>query len=406
MGDFFNLDNKFFQGLSKVVDCVILSVLWVFCCIPMATTFFLAWQSASVFGWILCWLTSFLAGPATTALYYAVNKVIRHGRSYLWKEYWHAFKSNFKQAALAALILTGVVLFLGLDCYIMYQFAAQGQKSGVLYVVFLVLIVLVVMLAVYLFAYMARFENSLGQSFKNAALIADIAVTRGLPDHAATVAIATAMQESRLTNLDYGDLDSLGLFQQRPSQGWGTAEQVSDMTYATNIFYDHLLQVPDWETIPVEDAAQEVQRSGYPELYAAWDAMARAWASGLTGERSAGVTCALEPATSSDADGLVAAIGGTLPNVNVSVVPPNGKTGTNNGAATNTASTTLTITLPDGLSADNRTRLCWQTAGWLVTHARQYGIDALHADGMDWNRKAGTWIGTETAEQTITFTLA
>lgn len=241
---------------------------------------------------------------------------------------------------------------------------------------------------------------------QNAALIANIAVTRGLPDHAATVAIATAMQESRLTNLDYGDLDSLGLFQQRPSQGWGTAEQVSDMTYATNIFYDHLLQVPDWETIPVEDAAQEVQRSGYPELYAAWDAMARAWASGLTGERSAGVTCALEPATSSDADGLVAAIGGTLPNVNVSVVPPNGKTGTNNGAATNTASTTLTITLPDGLSADNRTRLCWQTAGWLVTHARQYGIDALHADGMDWNRKAGTWIGTETAEQTITFTLA
>lgn len=241
---------------------------------------------------------------------------------------------------------------------------------------------------------------------QNAALIANIAVTRGLPDHAATVAIATAMQESRLTNLDYGDLDSLGLFQQRPSQGWGTAEQVSDMTYATNIFYDHLLQVPDWETIPVEDAAQEVQRSGYPELYAAWDAMARAWASGLTGERAAGVTCALEPATSSDADGLVAAIGGTLPNVNVSVVPPNGKTGTNNGAATNTASTTLTITLPDGLSADNRTRLCWQTAGWLVTHARQYGIDALHADGMDWNRKAGTWIGTETAEQTITFTLA
>lgn len=140
---------------------------------------------------------------------------------------------------------------------------------------------------------------------QNAALIANIAVTRGLPDHAATVAIATAMQESRLTNLDYGDLDSLGLFQQRPSQGWGTAEQVSDMTYATNIFYDHLLQVPDWETIPVEDAAQEVQRSGYPELYAAWDAMARAWASGLTGERSAGVTCALEPATSSDADPVV-----------------------------------------------------------------------------------------------------
>lgn len=241
---------------------------------------------------------------------------------------------------------------------------------------------------------------------QNAALIANIAVTRGLPDHAATVAIATAMQESRLTNLDYGDLDSLGLFQQRPSQGWGTAEQVSDHDLCDKHLLRSSAAGAGLETIPVEDAAQEVQRSGYPELYAAWDAMARAWASGLTGERSAGVTCALEPATSSDADGLVAAIGGTLPNVNVSVVPPNGKTGTNNGAATNTASTTLTITLPDGLSADNRTRLCWQTAGWLVTHARQYGIDALHADGMDWNRKAGTWIGTETAEQTITFTLA
>ena len=207
---------------------------------------------------------------------------------------------------------------------------------------------------------------------QNAALIANIAVTRGLPDHAATVAIATAMQESRLTNLDYGDLDSLGLFQQRPSQGWGTAEQVSDMTYATNIFYDHLLQVPDWETIPVEDAAQEVQRSGYPELYATWDAMARAWASGLTGERSAGVTCALEPATSSDADGLVAAIGATLPNVKVSVMPLNGKTSTNNGAATNTASTTLAITLPDGLHVNTALMHCTRTA-WIGTAKPAHG---------------------------------
>lgn len=103
---------------------------------------------------------------------------------------------------------------------------------------------------------------------QNAELIANIAINRGLPDHAVTVAIATAMQESRITNLSYGDLDSIGLFQQRPSQGWGTVEQVSDMTYATNIFYDHLMQVPDWETIPIEDAAQEVQRSGYPDLYA------------------------------------------------------------------------------------------------------------------------------------------
>lgn len=258
---------------------------------------------------------------------------------------------------------------------------------------------------------------------RNAALIANIAVTRGLPDHAATVAIATAMQESRLTNLDYGDRDSLGLFQQRPSQGWGTEEQVSDMTYATNIFYDHLLQVPDWETIPVEDAAQEVQRSGYPDLYATWDAMAHAWAAGLTGELPAGVSCVLEPASLSDADGLTGAIGGALPNVAVAVAPAGGQSdeqsdggagdgkgkahGSGDAADSGSASgTTLTLTLPDGLSADARARLCWQTAGWLVTQARQYGIDALRADGMEWNRKSGAWTGSEAAEQVITVTLA
>lgn len=235
---------------------------------------------------------------------------------------------------------------------------------------------------------------------QNAALIANIAVTRGLPDHAATVAIATAMQESRLTNLDYGDLDSLGLFQQRPSQGWGTAEQVSDMTYATNIFYDHLLQVPDWETIPVEDAAQEVQRSGYPDLYATWDAMAHAWAAGLTGEFGATISCALEPATSSDADGLIAALPVAYPNVAATT----SAAATGNGDNSSNG-TTITVALPDALSADDHNRLCWQVTGWLVTHARQYGIDALHANGMEWNRKDGVWTGAEATEQTITVTL-
>ena len=236
---------------------------------------------------------------------------------------------------------------------------------------------------------------------QNAALIANIAVTRGLPDHAATVAIATAMQESRLMNLDYGDLDSLGLFQQRPSQGWGTAEQVSDMTYATNIFYDHLLQVPDWETIPIEDAAQEVQRSGYPDLYATWDAMAHAWAAGLTGEFGATISCALEPATSSDADGLIAALPVAYPSVTAATAPATAEGNGNNSSN----GTTIIVALPDGLSADDHNRLCWQVMGWLVTHARQYGIDALHANGMEWNRKDGVWTGTEATEQTITVTL-
>lgn len=268
----------------------------------------------------------------------------------------------------------------------------------------------------------------------NTALIANIAVNRGLPDHAATVAIATAMQESRLTNLDYGDLDSLGMFQQRPSQGWGTAEQVTDMTYATNIFYDHLLKVPDWQTIPVEDAAQEVQRSGYPDLYATWDAMARAWAGGLTGEHAAGISCALEPASSSDADGLKTAVQAALPNVVIAENPSDSGKSDNATATTDSAGssssdgsgtsglfgwfgrhggddkttvrTTLTVTLPSGLDEASQSRACWQAASWLVAHAREYGIDAITANGMSWNRADGAWVGNETANQTITITLA
>jgi hypothetical protein len=119
---------------------------------------------------------------------------------------------------------------------------------------------------------------------ENAALMAAISVRRGLPARAATIAIATAYQESKLVNVDYGDRDSLGLFQQRPSQGWGTPEQVRDPVYAINAFYDALTQVDGFETMEVTVAAQEVQRSGYPRAYADHEADARVLASALTGE--------------------------------------------------------------------------------------------------------------------------
>ena len=119
---------------------------------------------------------------------------------------------------------------------------------------------------------------------ENAALMAAISVQRGLPARAATIAIATAYQESKLSNIDYGDRDSLGLFQQRPSQGWGTPEQVMDPTYAINAFYDRLAQVDGFESMRVTVAAQEVQRSGYPEAYADHEADARVLASALTGQ--------------------------------------------------------------------------------------------------------------------------
>ena len=118
---------------------------------------------------------------------------------------------------------------------------------------------------------------------QNAALIAAIAVHRGLPAHAATIAIATAMQESKLYNLNGGDRDSLGLFQQRPSQGWGTAQQVMDPVYAINAFYNALVKLPNFQSVTVTQAAQEVQHSAYPNAYAQHETDARTLASALTG---------------------------------------------------------------------------------------------------------------------------
>src|SRR5207244_5113471 len=104
----------------------------------------------------------------------------------------------------------------------------------------------------------------------NATTIAAVGKRMGLPDHAVTVGLAAALQESNLHNLAHGDRDSLGLFQQRPSQGWGTASQVQDPVFASTAFFTHLAKVDGWQTLPVTTAAQRVQRSGAPNAYAKW----------------------------------------------------------------------------------------------------------------------------------------
>ncbi|MFB8242352.1 hypothetical protein ACFC58_38065 [Kitasatospora purpeofusca] len=109
------------------------------------------------------------------------------------------------------------------------------------------------------------------QRVRNASTITNVARTRGLRPRAAVIAVATAMQESTLENLDRGDRDSLGLFQQRPSQGWGTVAQITDPVYASNKFYDSLVQITDWQTRPLTQVAQAVQRSGTPDAYAKWE---------------------------------------------------------------------------------------------------------------------------------------
>ncbi len=108
------------------------------------------------------------------------------------------------------------------------------------------------------------------QQLANATTIYQVSVTLGLPMYAAQIAIATALQESSLYNLNYGDRDSLGLFQQRPSQGWGTPAQIMDPVYASTKFYEALVKVPNWQTIPLWQAAQAVQRSAFPYAYAKW----------------------------------------------------------------------------------------------------------------------------------------
>ena len=117
---------------------------------------------------------------------------------------------------------------------------------------------------------------------RHATTIARVARDRGLPDRAVVIALATAQQESGLRNLDYGDRDSLGLFQQRPSQGWGTPAQVQDPVYAAGKFYDGLVEVPGWETGRLTEVAQTVQRSGFPEAYQKHEAMAQALTVALT----------------------------------------------------------------------------------------------------------------------------
>lgn len=172
MGDIFNLDNKFFQALGKGVDCVCLSLLWMICCIPLAFGIYVAYVTKAIILALPCIVLAVPAGIATTALYYAVNKVIRHSRGYLWSSFWHSFRSNMKQGALVTLIVAAAVVLVGLDGYIMYQFAKAGEKTGALYVVFFVLMLVVIAWAVYVFPYMARFENTTKMILKNSALMA------------------------------------------------------------------------------------------------------------------------------------------------------------------------------------------------------------------------------------------
>lgn len=112
------------------------------------------------------------------------------------------------------------------------------------------------------------------EQVNNAKIIADVGRQMGMSDKDIKTAIATAMQESSLKNINYGDRDSVGLFQQRPSCGWGTVEQCTTPTYAARKFFEGLQKIPNRNSMSLTQAAQKVQRSAFPDAYAKWENMA------------------------------------------------------------------------------------------------------------------------------------
>ncbi|MDT0165278.1 hypothetical protein Q9R32_06905 [Actinotalea sp. AC32] len=230
---------------------------------------------------------------------------------------------------------------------------------------------------------------------ETAALLSATTVHRGMPARAATIAIATGLQESKLRNIDYGDRDSLGIFQQRPSQGWGTVEQVQDPVYATGAFLDALARVEGYESMEITVAAQTVQRSAYPDAYAQHEATSRAWASALTGWSAGAVTCSLpDPDGPGDATGLVERAGRDWAGSVTAAVGEDG----------------AVVLDPTPLAAldGGAQRAGWAAAQWAVAVAEPFGVTRVaHADQV-WDRTTGAWAAVDdvVADGRVVVTLA
>jgi len=229
---------------------------------------------------------------------------------------------------------------------------------------------------------------------ENAALITAISVRRGLPARAASIALATAYQESKLVNIDYGDRDSRGLFQQRPSQGWGTPRQVTDPVYATNAFYDGLTKVRGYESMEVTEAAQAVQRSAYPDAYADHEADARVLASALTGNSREAFTCTVDLDVSEASDKLTATglvpraqnlredIEGVFGPQSLGGFAPGGvRDGHMRGSAHYDGRAIDIFFRP--ISEANKVK-GWALAHYLVAHAERLGIETVIFDDRIW----------------------
>ena len=208
----------------------------------------------------------------------------------------------------------------------------------------------------------------------NAATITAVGIRRKMPERAVVIALATALQESKLENREDGDRDSVGLFQQRPSQGWGTPEKIQDPRYAADRFYSALKKVKGWKTMRVTDAAQKVQRSAFPNAYEKWADESAVLARALTGHATGAVACTVSGDPVLRGAAAAAALtkslkldwGSGLPKV---VSNPD-----------------------DGISVDvTDPRSGWRYAHWLVSHASATGLERVRFANLEWHAAAGKW---------------
>ncbi|MFD7867825.1 hypothetical protein [Streptomyces sp. NPDC059783] len=224
----------------------------------------------------------------------------------------------------------------------------------------------------------------------NAATISAVGTTRGMPERAVTIALATAMQESGLRNIEHGDRDSLGLFQQRPSQGWGTETQILDPVYSAGKFYAHLAEVPGYSRLPLTVAAQRVQRSGFPQAYAKHEPDAALLAAALTGRTPAALNC--EPPRSTAGTGRPEKLRAALVrSFGKDVLPAGDAADGTSGAAGAKADAALSVPV-DGArrsAKDGAPQHGWELAHWAVAQSEALGIDEVAYAGRRWTSESG-----------------
>ncbi len=196
-----------------------------------------------------------------------------------------------------------------------------------------------------------------------AATIAGVAQREALPPRAVSVAYAAALQESKLQNLTYGDRDSVGIFQQRPSQGWGKPSQIENPVYATSRFFGALTEVPRYQRLPIYQAAQAVQRSADGQAYQQYQGLALHMARAFTGQVPHAVSCWYAQRISGQARLAAAEIELTR----------------TFGALPTRAAGDPGLIVRVGSARDG-----WAVAVWLVTYAQQYRISDVQYAGYRW----------------------